>query len=132
MNPNDLEQQIYKENILDHYRNPHNAGRLDGATFSHHEMNTSCGDHIELFVVIGRDGTVENVRFDGRGCAVSQASASMLTDAMKGMAEDELRKLGPEDVLKLLGVPVGPTRLKCALLSLKTLQKGLDVWHAAS
>ena len=123
------EQLIYKENILDHYRNPHNTGRLDAPSFSHREMNTSCGDDIDLTVKIGENGTVDDIRFDGRGCAISQAAVSMLTDHVKGMAPDEIMKLGQADIMRLLGVPVGPTRLKCALLGLKTLQKGNDLWQ---
>lgn len=122
------EQLIYKENILDHYRNPRNAGRLDAFSFSHREMNTSCGDHIEMFVRLDGGGTVEDVRFEGRGCAISQAAVSMLTDRIRGMAADEIGLLGQADIVKLLGIPVGVSRLKCALLGLKTLQKGFDLW----
>lgn len=115
---------MYKENILDHYRDPHNAGRLDGATFSHKELNPSCGDTIELFVKLD-GGKVADVRFDGHGCAISQASVSMLTDHIKGMDLEALGNLAKEDVFRLLGVEVGITRLRCALLGLKTLEAGL-------
>lgn len=118
------DEEMYKENILDHYREPHNAGRLEGATFSHKELNPSCGDTIELFVKIA-DGKVADAKFDGHGCAISQASVSMLTDHIKGMDVDALGKLAKEDVFRLLGVEIGMTRLRCALLGLKTLEIGL-------
>lgn len=119
------DEAMYKENILDHYREPHNAGRMDGATFQHKELNASCGDTIEIFVKLD-GGKVADVRFDGHGCAISQASVSMLTDHIKGMEVDALAKLAKEDVFRLLGVDVGPSRLRCALLGLKTLEIGLQ------
>lgn len=119
------DEAMYKENILDHYREPHNVGRMDDATFSHKELNASCGDTIEIFVKLA-DGKVADVRFDGHGCAISQASVSMLTDHIKGMDADALGKLAKEDVFRLLGVEVGPSRLRCALLGLKTLEIGLQ------
>ena len=108
------DEAMYRENILDHYREPHNAGRLEAATFSHKELNPSCGDTIELFVKL-EGGRVADVRFDGHGCAISQASVSMLTDHLKGMDVESLKKLAKEDIFKLLGVEVGMTRLRCAL-----------------
>lgn len=119
------DEAMYKENILDHYREPHNAGRMDDATFSHKELNASCGDTIEIFVKLD-GGKVADVRFDGHGCAISQASVSMLTDHIKGMDANALGGLAKEDVFRLLGVEVGPSRLRCALLGLKTLEIGLQ------
>ncbi|HTK04272.1 MAG TPA: SUF system NifU family Fe-S cluster assembly protein [Candidatus Eisenbacteria bacterium] len=119
------DEEMYRENILDHYREPHNAGRIEGATFSHRELNPSCGDTIEMYVKIA-DGRVADVKFDGHGCAISQASVSMLTDHVKGMDVAALRALTKEDVFRLLGVQVGMTRLRCALLGLKTLEVGLQ------
>ncbi|HTM68789.1 MAG TPA: SUF system NifU family Fe-S cluster assembly protein [Candidatus Binatia bacterium] len=121
------DEEMYRENILDHYREPHNAGRIEGATFSHRELNPSCGDTIELFVAIA-DGKVADVKFDGHGCAISQASVSMLTDHVKGMDVAALKALRKEDVFRLLGVRVGMTRLRCALLGLKTLEVGLATY----
>lgn len=120
-----VEEQIYKENILDHYKNPRNAGPLSPRTWSHRELNTICGDSIELYVRLG-GGRVEAATFEGRGCAISQAAVSMLTDAIRGMTVDDLRALGQDDMMKLLGIPVGPARMKCAMLGLKTLQRGLE------
>lgn len=120
------EQLIYKENILDHYRHPHNTGRLENADISHRELNTSCGDDVRIYVKLDNGGAIREIRFDGRGCAISQAAVSMLTDHVQGMAADEIMKLGQSDVTKLLGVPIGPMRSKCATLGLKTLQKGFE------
>ncbi|MEY4745336.1 MAG: hypothetical protein RL272_1281 [Candidatus Parcubacteria bacterium] len=119
------DEEMYKENILEHYREPHNAGRLGDATFIHKELNPSCGDTVELFVRLDGD-RVADVKFDGHGCAISQAAVSMLTDHIKGMDVGALSKLAKEDVFRLLGVEVGVTRLRCALLGLKTLETGLQ------
>ena len=116
--------ELYRENVLDHYHEPHNVGAMENATFHHHELNPSCGDTIELFVKLD-NGDVRDVTFVGQGCAISQAAVSMLTDRIKGLTESELRALTPDDIFTLLGFPVGMTRLRCALLGLKTLQVGL-------
>lgn len=125
------DEEMYRENILDHYREPHNARRIGDATFSHRELNPSCGDTIELFVKL-EDGKVADVGFDGHGCAISQAAVSMLTDHVKGMDVARLQALSKEDVFRLLGVEVGMTRLRCALLGLKTLEVGLQQHLAAT
>ncbi len=120
------DEAMYQEEILEHYRSPHNKGTLPDATFSHRELNQSCGDTIDLYVKLDADGKVADVKFDGSGCAISQASVSMLTDHVRGMAVEQLRALGQEDVFRLLGITVGVTRLKCALLGLRTLEVGLE------
>ncbi len=128
-----MEDELYREVILEHYKHPHNAGRLEGASFSRKELNPSCGDMIEIFVKLEADHTspdgfrVASVKFDGRGCAISQASASLLTDKIKGMSVDELRALSQQDVFDLLAVPLGAGRIRCALLPLKALHKALEV-----
>ncbi|HVL87197.1 MAG TPA: SUF system NifU family Fe-S cluster assembly protein [Candidatus Thermoplasmatota archaeon] len=110
-------EDMYQEQILDHYQNPRNFGEIPDAELSAHENNPLCGDDLHLFVKL-RDGQViEDVRFKGRGCAISQASASMLYESLKGKSLDEARKIGKDDVLGLLGVPISAARLKCALLS---------------
>jgi nitrogen fixation NifU-like protein len=116
---------LYRDYILEHYRRPHNFGVLDGATASHEGANPLCGDRITLQVRI-RGGKIEGVGFTGRGCAISQASASLLTDEVKGKTVDDAAKLSSTDVLDLLGIEISPARLKCALLSLETLQRTLD------
>lgn len=119
------DEEMYKEIILDHYREPHNAGRIADATFHHHELNPSCGDTIDLYVKLD-GGKVADVKFDGHGCAISQAAVSLLTDHVKGMDVEALGRLAKEDMFKLLGVEIGMTRLRCALLGLKTLEVGLQ------
>ena len=117
------DEQMYREYILDHYKNPRNFGRLEDADISHEENNPLCGDVIGMDFKVA-DGVIEDVRFHGRGCAISQASASLLTERLKGMALDEARKIDKEDVLEELGIEISPARLKCALLSLKVLKVG--------
>lgn len=129
---NDVDDQFYREYILDHYKNPRNFGRIENPTLSHEEDNPLCGDIIGIDLQV-RDGKVDDVKFHGRGCAISQASASLLTERIKGMTLDEARKIGKEDVLGELGIEISPARLKCALLSLKVLKVGawgLGDWRA--
>ncbi len=117
---------LYQENVLDHYRNPRNAGRLDQPTFSSRETNYSCGDDVEVFVKLDRQGRVAEASFDGHGCAISQAASSMLTEHIKNMTKAELERLAAEDVVKLLGINIGPSRLRCATLGFKALRCGLE------
>ncbi|MCB0214328.1 MAG: SUF system NifU family Fe-S cluster assembly protein [Anaerolineae bacterium] len=115
---------FYRENILDHYRNPRNAGTLEDATHTHEENNPLCGDVIRIDLHVNDDNVINEVAFKGRGCAISQASASMLTEMIQGKTLDEAKAIGKEEILEALGIQIGPTRLKCALLSLKVLKAG--------
>lgn len=115
---------LYRENILEHYKHPHNYGELDSATIVQEEHNPLCGDQLTLYLLVDGD-TIKDVRFKGKGCAISQAAASMLTSEIIGKSTDFAKNLDKEFVLELLGIPIGPVRLKCALLSLKTLKAGL-------
>jgi len=115
---------LYRDYILEHYRRPHNFGVLDNPTASHEGANPLCGDRITLQVKV-HDGKIAGVGFTGRGCAISQASASLLTDEIKGKSIADAKGLGTNDVLDLLGIEISPARLKCALLSLETLQHAL-------
>lgn len=120
-----MSEDIYKEIILDHYKNPHNFGRMQDPDFKASDTNPLCGDHIELQVKL-KDGRVDDAKFIGRGCAISQASASLLTDLIKGMSIEQLQKFDKEQLLEAMGNPdLGPVRIKCALLSLKALKLGL-------
>jgi nitrogen fixation protein NifU and related proteins len=117
------DEQFYREYILDHYKNPRNFGRIEAPEITHEEYNPLCGDMVGMDFRV-REGVIEDVRFHGRGCAISQASASLMTERLKGMTLDEARLLSKEDVLEELGIDISPARLKCALLSLKVLKVG--------
>ena len=116
---------LYRDYILEHYRRPHNFGVLESPSASFEGANPLCGDRITMMLGI-RDGIVEEVAFTGRGCAISQASASMLTDEIRGKPLDEVAKLTADDVLDLLGIEISPARLKCAMLSHDSLQHVLE------
>jgi nitrogen fixation NifU-like protein len=117
------DDQFYREFILDHYKNPRNFGRLEGADISHEEYNPLCGDLVGMDFRIA-DGVIEDVRFHGRGCAISQASASLMTERLRGLSLEEARQISKDDVLEELGIDISPARLKCALLTLKVLKVG--------
>ena len=116
---------FYRENILDHYRHPRNKGRLEDPTHTHEENNPLCGDVIRMYMHVNDDNVIDQVRFEGQGCAISQASASMLTEMIQGKTLDEVKQLDKEDILEDLGIEIGPVRLKCALLPLKVLKAGV-------
>lgn len=119
-----MSYEMYQEAILDHYRNPRNVGKLEDADISAQGDNPLCGDQIAVYLKL--DGNrVADVKFQGKGCAISQASASMLTVHLKGKTMEEVRKMDKEKILKLLGIPISPVRLKCAILSLEVLKVGL-------
>jgi len=121
---------MYRQQILDHYRNPRNYGDLEEPTFSHIGHNTSCGDELEFQVVLADDGeTVERAAFTGEGCAISQAAASMLSTELPGMTLEAVEGLDREDMLDLLGVEVTPMRVKCAVLAEKVVQDGLQIYR---
>ena len=122
---------LYRDYILEHYRRPHNFGVLDGATISQEGANPLCGDRITMQLRV-RGGVIDGVGFTGRGCAISQASASLLTDEIKGKGVEKAAALTSTDVLDLLGIEISPARMKCALLSLETLQGALEPAAAAA
>jgi nitrogen fixation NifU-like protein len=115
---------MYREVILDHYKNPRNKGTLDPHDFSYEDENPLCGDKLRIDVRLDEQQRIKEVAFSGRGCAISQASASMLTEAILGKTVDEVKQMTKEDILDMLGIELGPVRLKCALLSLKVLKAG--------
>ena len=110
---------FYKEYILDHYRNPRNFGHLEHPTASAEDLNPLCGDKIQMELSVGADGKIDDVRFSGKGCAISQASASMLTESLKGKTLEEVARLSHDVVLDNVGIGISPTRMKCAMLGLK-------------
>ena len=120
-----MHNDIYKQNILDHYRHPHNKGKLEGFSVSQDGANPSCGDTVVLYLYI-ESGVIQDVSFEGDGCAVSQAATSMLTDKIKGMSLDDVKLLTPGDIYTMLGVTISPGRVKCALLSYGALCDAIE------
>ena len=130
-----IEEELYRENIIDHYRHPRNKTALAQATFSHQEKNPLCGDEITLFVELAggkfaedklAEHKVVRASFLGQGCAISQASVSLLTEYLEGKSLSEVKQLTQKDIFSLLGVAVSPGRVACAVLSLKALHKGIE------
>ncbi|ERH10624.1 MAG: SUF system FeS assembly protein, NifU family [halophilic archaeon J07HX64] len=120
---------LYRQQILDHYKNPRNYGEIEEPTFTHVGENPMCGDTIEMDVVLDDDEeTIERVAFEGDGCAISQASASMLSEQLQGLTVEELREMDRDDVTEMLGVDISPMRVKCAVLAEKVAQDGADLY----
>src|SRR5689334_9111831 len=119
-----MSMDYYREYILDHYRNPRNYGKLESPDVHAEDSNPLCGDQLGMDLKVEGDRIAE-VRFQGRGCAISQAAASMLSEMIEGKTVDEVVRLGKEDVLDALGIDISPARTKCAFLSLRVLHRGL-------
>ena len=118
--------QMYREVILDHYKNPRGHGELEGADAHAEGQNPLCGDEVSIFVVFGEDGdTIDEVKFSGRGCAISQAATSMLTEMVQGRKASEIATMPRDELLDEVGIPLTPIRLKCALLGLGVLKVAL-------
>lgn len=116
---------LYRQVIIDRYKNPQFRGELDPHDIRFADENPLCGDHIQIDLRIGEDGRVREAAFSGHGCAISQASADLLLETVIGKSLDEVKTLNRQDVLDLIGIELGPVRLKCALLSLKVLKAGV-------
>ena len=116
---------LYREVILDRYKNPQKRGSLDPHDYTYEDDNPLCGDRIRIDVRVDPQGIVSEAAFSGTGCAISQASADLLTESIVGKSLDDIKKLGKDDILSMLGIELGPVRLKCALLSLKVLKAGV-------
>lgn len=124
---------LYREVILDHYRNPRNAGTIENPDMTYEDTNPLCGDRIRIDLKV-IEGKVADIKFSGRGCAISQASTSMLTELIQGKELEEIRSLTAQDLLDELGIPISPARVKCALLGLKVLKAGaygITTWPTA-
>ncbi len=125
-----MSDDIYREIILDHYRNPRNKGKMPNADVSIHDSNPLCGDEIDIHMKI-EDDKIRDIKFEGRGCAISQASASMLTEMVMNKQLTSVKDLTKDDILENIGLTnLGPARIKCALLSLKVLKLGMVKYYA--
>lgn len=116
--------KLYKEILMDHYQNPRNRGRIDNPDFATAQYNPSCGDSVSFEGVI-KDDILKSLSFEGKGCVISQATASMFTEYFVGKNIDDILKVEEQEILKIIGVQLGPTRTRCALLSLIALQDGI-------
>ena len=116
---------LYREIIIDRYKNPHFRGALEPHDISFEDDNPLCGDHIRIDLRINEKNQVSEVAFDGHGCAISQASADLLAESILGKSLEDVKQINKQDILDLLGIELGPVRLKCALLSLKVLKAGV-------
>ncbi|HEV2653808.1 MAG TPA: SUF system NifU family Fe-S cluster assembly protein [Ktedonobacteraceae bacterium] len=121
-----MSMDYYREYILDHYRNPRNYGKLDQPDVHAEDANPLCGDQLAMDLLVEGDH-IKEVRFQGRGCAISQAAASMLSEKIEGKTVEEVVALGKDDVLEDLGIDISPARTKCAFLSLRVLHRGLAI-----
>ncbi|SDC96642.1 nitrogen fixation protein NifU [Natrinema hispanicum] len=125
-----LGSDMYRQQILDHYKNPRNYGELEDPTFTHVGENPMCGDEIRMDVKLDDDEeTIKQVAFSGDGCAISQASASMLSKELRGKTVDELLEMDRDDVIDMLGVDISPMRVKCAVLAEKVAQDGAEIYQ---
>jgi nitrogen fixation NifU-like protein len=124
LDPNFTGEGIYKENILDHYKHPHNQGKIENADIEFTENNPLCGDVITVNLKLNGN-KIKDIKFDGNGCAISQSAISMLTDEIKGKTLEEIKKINREDVVNLLGIDIGPVRTKCAVLGLVAVKEGI-------
>ena len=127
INPDYAGEGMYRENIIDHYKHPRNHGSMANADIRQKENNPLCGDAVTISLKLsdGKARKVKDIKFEGNGCAISQAAASMLTDEIKGKTLEEIKKIGMEDVVNMLGIEIGPVRAKCAVLGLAAIKEGI-------
>jgi nitrogen fixation NifU-like protein len=125
-------EDLYREIIIEHYKNPSYRGKLDPCDIVFADQNPLCGDHIEVNLRVDEKGLITDARFDGHGCAISLASADLLMESIIGKQVDQVKQMTKQDILDLLGIELGPVRLKCALLSLKVLKAGVYGLGSAS
>jgi nitrogen fixation protein NifU and related proteins len=116
---------MYREMILDHYKNPRKKGKLEGSSFSYEDENPLCGDFLHIDLKTDGDEMIIDARFDGHGCAISMSSADMLLESLIGKSVDQVKQLSKQDILDMLGIQLSPVRLKCALLSLKVAKAAI-------
>src|SRR3989338_279952 len=129
LDPSYVGEGMYRENIMDHYKNPHNKGEIKDAEIRFTENNPLCGDVITINIKLN-DSKVEDVKFRGRGCAISQSAASMLTDEIRGKTIKKVKNLQREDIVKMLGIDIGVVRTKCAVLGLIAIKNGIKEFES--
>ena len=120
--------ELYMEDIISNYEHPHNKGKIDNASSEFHGHNPVCGDDIQMYLIV-EDGKIKDIKFEGDGCSISMASASLLTDFVKGKSVSDIESMGVETIKELLKIDPGPVRLKCATLSLKTLKGAVFLYE---
>lgn len=120
---------MYAENVMDYYKNPRNHGTIVGADIVEKGNNPLCGDEVEVFIKLNGNKVIERMSFVGKGCAISQAATSMLTELVRGKKLEEAKSITKEEIFELVGVPLSPIRIKCALLGLKTLEQGITLYE---
>ncbi len=117
---------LYREYLLDHYHNPQNVGKIENAEIKKHDLNVSCGDEVEMFVKLDDDKKhIKEIKFIGHGCVICMASTSILTDELKGKSLKEVKEMNTDTILEMIKLKLTPTRIKCAMLSLVTIKKGI-------
>lgn len=124
----ELAEDMYKEELLEHYRSPHNYGRIANADIRYRDFNPVCGDEIEIFMKVD-GGKIANIKFEGKGCAISQAAASILTESIKGKKLQDAKRISNEQMLGMIPIKVSHLRIKCGLLALKAVQKGMVIYE---
>ncbi len=129
MSQTDAIEDLYREELMDHYQNPRNFGKMVGADASYHDYNPVCGDEVDMQAKM-ENGTVKEAMFTGKGCAISQAAASMLTEEIIGKSIKAVIAMTKDDMLKIVRINPGPVRIKCAMLALRALQKGIIQYEA--
>jgi nitrogen fixation NifU-like protein len=117
-----VSDELYRDYILEHYKEPHHFGELEKHDLHAHDVNPLCGDELQVQLLVDDDGTIKDIAFEGKGCAISQASASIASDEYIGMKVDDIKALDAEWITDLLGIDISPTRRKCALLNLKVMR----------
>jgi len=122
---------IYAENIIDHYKNPRNFGKIKSPTIHHSEANHSCGDTMEIDMIITDDKIID-FKFSGEGCAISQSAISILSEELINMKISKAENLSKQDIIDILGIPVSVRRMKCALLGLLTIKNAIKIWKKKS
>jgi nitrogen fixation NifU-like protein len=123
---------MYQENILDHYENPYHRGALEAPTLDYRDLNPLCGDEVRVQGQVDESGCLVEAYFDGAGCVISLASASMLMEAVEGKTLAEIKAMARQEMLDLLGIPLTTMRVKCAMLALRTLEKSIHLYESAA